>query len=339
MVDLSEEERDELERLRAAVGDDVDLPPRPAIPGEFAPIDPMLAETLDGPFDAVDEDECLAETKYDGTRLVVEKFDDEVRCYTRRAVDRADAIPEVVGAIDRLRSGLVLDGELTHLDPSGTSTFQPIHTASDELRRRELTPTLFVFDVLYEGEDVTGLPLEERKARLDDAAADAADDRLVVAPYRTDDFAGFFREVTDAGEEGLVIKRRESRYYPGVRSSQWLKVKRFTERDAVAVGYTEGRGAREDTFGSLVLTDGERCVGRVGTGFTEAELASLAESFEPVDERPVTEAEAGMVYRPVEPFVVQVRYQELTDDRKLRAPVFVRSRPDKPAEDVQPVES
>lgn len=340
MVELSESERAELDRLRELVGD-ADLPPRDPIEGRFGPIDPMLAETLEAPFDAVDEAEWFAETKYDGTRVVVEKFDDEVRLYTRRGVDRADAVPDVTDALadpDVLPNDRILDGEVTFVGPDGTSRFQPIHTDEATLRKHELAPTLFLFDVLYDGEDVTDRPLRERKDRLEAAVSGSGRDAVVVVPYRTADFADCFREVTDAGEEGLVLKRRESRYYPGVRSEQWLKVKRFTDRDAVVVGYTAGEGARADTFGSLVLTDGERCIGRVGSGFTDAELEELTGAFEPTDEHPVPEDAAGLPYTPVEPFVVQVRYQELTDDGKLRAPVFVRWRPDKPMEDVQPVE-
>lgn len=336
MVELSEADRAELERLREHVGD-VDLPERSPIRGAFDPIDPMLAETLDSPFDAVDEADWFAETKYDGTRLIAQKFDGEVRLYTRRGVDRVDDVPEVVADLAALSDDLVVDGELAYLDPDGTSNFQPIHTSQETLARRELQPTLFLFDVLYDGEDVTGQPLVERKERLGQVTSEH--DHVTVAPYRTSGFAEYFREVTDAGEEGLVIKRRDSRYYPGVRSEQWLKVKRFTERDAIVVGYTAGEGNRAETFGSLVITDGERCIGRVGSGFTEAELQELKESFQETDERPVSVDEAGMDYTPVEPFVVQIRYQELTPEGKLRAPVFARRRIEKPLDDVQPVGS
>lgn len=334
MVELSDAEREELERLREAVGD-VNLPEREPISPGFEPIDPMLAETLDGPFDAVDEDDWVAETKYDGTRVIAEKFDGEVRLYTRRGVDRAPDVPNVVEELLGLPDGTIIDGELTYLDPGGTSTFQPIHTGAETLEKHELTPTLFVFDLLFDGEDITDLPLIERKERLE-AVVDGGE-LLTIAPYRLTDFGGYFREVTDAGEEGLIIKRRDSRYYPGVRSSQWLKVKRFTERDAVVLGYTSGEGTRAETFGSLVLSDGEQCIGRVGTGFTEEELASITDSFEPVEERPVPVEDAGADYTPVEPFVVQVRYQELTRDGKLRAPVFVRCRQDKPVDEVQSI--
>lgn len=339
MPELTEDEQERLSELREKFGD-VDVTGHRGVSGELGPIDPMLADVLHADFDTLDEAEWLAEVKYDGTRIVLQHFDGEVRAYTRKHVDRADNIPTIRDAAKSLPDGVILDGELTFVDPQGVSTFQPIHTGPAELARRELTPVFYVFDVLYhDGEDLTDRALVDRKDVLESIIQDAVpdDDAISLAPYRTEDFAGFYREQTDAGEEGLIVKRRESQYYPGVRSEQWLKVKRFTERDAIVVGYTEGEGAREDTFGSLVLSDGERCIGRVGTGFTEDELAELADWMTETDDRPFTADEAGASYTPVEPFVVTVKYQELTADQKLRAPVYLGRKPEKPLADVQPV--
>lgn len=339
MPELSEEERDRLAALRETFGD-VTVTRTHGVSGEPGPIDPMLADVLHDDFDTLGEDEWLAEVKYDGTRIVLQHFDGDVRAYTRKHVDRADDIPRIRDAAPALPDGVILDGELAFVNPQGVSTFQPIHTSQAELDRRELTPVYYVFDVLYRGgEDVTGEPLVERKEILETLVTESVGDAdsIVLAPYRTEDFAAFYREQTEAGEEGLIVKRRESRYYPGVRSEQWLKVKRFTERDAIVVGYTEGEGDRADTFGSLVLSDGEQCIGRVGTGFTEAELATITDQFVEAGERPFTEDEAGAPYSPVEAFVVTVKYQELTDSGKLRAPVYLGQKPEKPLADVEPI--
>ncbi|MFB6137030.1 MAG: hypothetical protein ABEJ42_01640 [Halobacteriaceae archaeon] len=374
--ELGEAERAELARLREEIGS-VDLPPREPIGGGFEAVDPMLAETLEGDLDALDESAWIAERKYDGTRLVCEAFGGEVRAYTRRGVDRADDVPAVRDAVADLaadrETGLVLDGELAYLDESGAVRFAPVHTDPETLAADGLAPRLFCFDLLYDGEDLTDRPLLERRERLGDAldpllassgapdaagtasGADAHPGRVgaaeppgppgdegagpvVLAPYRTAGFAAFYDAVTEAGEEGIMVKRRDGRYYPGVRSEQWRTVKRFTDRDAVVVGYTEGEGNRADTFGSLVLTDGARCIGRVGTGFTEAELSTIAGAMEPVEEYPVPESAARRPYQPVEPFVVRVRYQTVTPDGRLRAPVFVRRRPEKPPDEVEPIE-
>lgn len=333
MPPLSDAERAELDRLRGVVGEgNVEAPTR--IEPGFGPIDPMLAETFEGSLDIVDEETWIAETKYDGTRLIVQVFDGEARAYTRRGVERADDLGAVSPALTSLPDGVIVDGEMTFLDADGVSLFVPIHANPERLEG--LTARLFLFDVLYHDEDVTGLGLLERKEHLDDIVP-ANEDRIVSAPREESAFQAFYDEVTEPGGEGLVLKRRGSRYHPGVRSSEWLKVKRFRERDAIVVGYTPGEGGRAGAFGSLVLTDGQRCIGRVGSGFSEQELEAVLEVFEPTDERRVSRDAAGGPYTPVEPFVVQVKFQEVTGDGKLRAPVFLRRRPEIPLEDVEPI--
>lgn len=336
MPDLSDAEREELARIREAFGEP-ELGDRPAIVGTADPVDPMLAETLAAPLESIDESAWQAEPKYDGTRLLVQTgADGDVRAYTRRGIDRYGDIEAVHGDLQAQPAEVILDGEYTFVTADGVSTFRPIHTDRASLSREELEPVYYVFDLLYDGEDLTGKPLAERRDRLADRLVPGQ--RITPAPAEASEFPAYYDELTDAGEEGLVLKRRQSRYYPGVRSRQWLKVKRFTERDAVVVGYTPGEGSRADTFGSLVLTDGERCIGRVGSGFSEAELAAIAADVTETDERRVSVEAAGAAYTPVEPFVCTVKYQEITHDGKLRAPVFLALNPEKPVADVEPID-
>ncbi|MFB6283401.1 MAG: hypothetical protein ABEK59_05635 [Halobacteria archaeon] len=214
--------------------------------------------------------------------------------------------------------------------------FHPIHVGEgrrQELDDEDVTPRLFVFDVLaVDGGWIVGESLEERKETLEETVDGT--ESIEVVDFRNGEFDCFFQEVVDSGGEGLMLKRLRSRYHPGVRSSEWLKVKKFSERDCVVVGYTEGEGSRSETFGALVLTDGENYVGRVGTGFDESERKRLIEEFEETGERSVSRDAVERSYTPVDPFVVEVRYQEVTDDGSLRAPVYVRSRFDKPVDDV-----
>jgi len=313
-------------------------PPEPDAMTDFEPLDPMLAEPFEGDLSALDADEWLAERKFDGTRILLEKFDGEVRLYTRRHVDRADAVPRVTDAArETLPDGLVLDGEVAFVDPDGGSVFVPIHGGEETIEQYDLTPVYYVFDVLVvDTEWVVREPLSDRRARIEDFLPDR--DAIVPIAQHTGDLQAFYDDQVERDEEGIIVKRRDSPYHPNTRSSHWRKVKAFEERDAIAVGYTPGEGARSSTFGALVLTDGEAYVGRVGSGFTEAELSALLEEFRETDERPVPPSEVGSTYTPIEPIVVTVKYQEVTDNRDLRAPVFLGAKPGAPTDDVGPIE-
>lgn len=313
-------------------------PDRDREPPGFGPLDPMLATPFPDEKSLGDlpESDWFAERKFDGTRLLLEKFDGEVELYTRRAVERSDTVQAAAQeAIDRFPDGVILDCEYTFIDPSGTSQFIPIH-ATSRIEARDVTGYLYIFDILAEdGEWCLDDPLSARKDRL--AEVVSAGDVIKTVEPREGGFQTFFDELVQRGEEGIMIKRRESPYYPGTRSRHWQKVKSVVERVALAVGYTEGDGKRAESFGALVLSDGEQFIGRVGSGFDEAELEALQERFVPVDERPFPESTVGRPYTPIEPFVVQVQYQEVTDNEDLRAPVFVRVRQDKPIADVTPL--
>lgn len=314
-------------------------PDRDRDPPGFGPLDPMLSTTFsdDKSLGDLRPSDWFAERKFDGTRLLLEKFDGEVKLFTRRSVERSETVPDAAAeAADRLPDGLILDCEYTFLDDSGTSQFIPIHATSD-IEARDVTGYLYVFDVLAAaGEWCLDTPLVDRKERL----AEVVTPGEVIKPVevRKRSFQAFFDDLIDSGEEGIMIKRRNSPYYPGTRSRHWQKVKAVTERDAIAVGFTAGEGERADTFGALVLTDGDRFIGRVGTGFDDDELDALLDRFETIDERPIPESMVGRPYTPINPVVVTVQYQEVTANGELRAPVYVRIRPDKPIEDVVPID-
>lgn len=322
------------DRLEGVARHDPDPEPLETAPG---PIDPMLATTYDGELSDLATDEWVAEQKFDGTRLLLEKFDGDVALYTRRHVERSETLPDLAAvAAETLPDGVVLDGEYTFLDADGDSRFVPIHASDDRLESRDLTPRYLVFDVLVvDHEWVTGEPLEDRTERLAGLVPDR--EGLARVDAAEGDIQAFYEEIVGQGEEGIVLKRRGSAYHIGTRSDHWRKVKAVTEGDFLAVGYTPGEGRRAETFGALVLTDGERYVGRVGSGFDETELEALVDAMEPVEDRPVPPSTVGSDYVPVVPFVVEVEYLEVTDDGELRAPVFVRERPGKPVGDVPPL--
>lgn len=335
---LSDADKDRFEELREKLAGvetaDTAASPRPV---ELGPIDPMLAQPFEGNLSSLDESEWVAERKYDGTRIIFEKLSGEIRAYTRRGIERADTMPDVVAeASELVPDGTILDSEFAFVDTDNRTHFIPIHSDSDKIEAKDLDRILYVFDILvHDGDWVTSQPLTERKDLLNETIT--AGESIKHVPVRTSGFKSFYDDLVAENEEGIIIKRAASRYYVNTRSSHWQKVKAFSETDAIAVGYTEGEGARRDTFGALVLTDGDQYIGRVGSGFSNEDLERLRTGFVEVDDRPVPPATVGMPYTPIEPIVVRVKYQSITDNTELRAPVFLQTHPDKPIEEVAPI--
>ncbi|HYC08736.1 MAG TPA: hypothetical protein VEC10_03805, partial [Steroidobacteraceae bacterium] len=142
------------------------------------------------------------------------------------------------------------------------------------------------------------------------------------------------------GYEGLVAKNLAS-HYLGQRSRLWLKVKVHQEDEFVVVGYTLPEGSRK-YFGALLLGAFEQgrlhYVGKVGTGFDARTLADLYKRFQPLASATtalVDPPRGGDITHLRPRLVAQIAYQELTADRKLRQPVYLGLREDKPAKDVK----
>ena len=316
-----------------------------AVPRQLSPMLPTLTER------AFSNPNWLFEPKLDGYRVIATVEDGVVRLSSRRGLDCTNEYPWLVEALRRQPyRDVVFDGEIVALDPQGRPSFQLLQNRNSEPR-----PSLlyYAFDVLYrDGYDLRGVPLEQRKEILESSLI--PNERLRVVEIFLEDGLGLFEVVRHNGIEGIVAKRRDSRYDPGKRSDSWLKVKATQNDEFVIGGYTVGSGARASTFGSLVLgyyKDGASkltYVGHAGSGFDDRTLKSVYERLQalrtdacPFDSEVPT---FGMWRRPgkadgpiswVKPdLVAQVKYAEITSDGILRAPVFLGIREDKAARDV-----
>ena len=280
------------------------------------------------------------EPKWDGYRAIATVDGDRVTLRSRNANDLTARFAQVARALAPAvkSSTAVLDGEICALDQNGRSSFSL-------LQRGEGTTVFVAFDVLdLDGEPLLELPLVERRARL----AKLLDTRatgVILSPVFTDGEAllGVAREQQ---LEGVVAKRDSSRYQPGRRSSDWRKIKLRGRQEFVIAGSTRGRGRRGDSIGALILgvhdADGLRFAGNVGTGLTDAELDRLARLLRPLRRETSPFAEVPRLPRVrkgdiawVEPtLVAEVEFAEWTRDGRLRAPVYLGLRDDKPAEAV-----
>ena len=301
---------------------------------------PMLA-TPSG--DVPSGDGWLFEVKWDGFRALATIRGGEVDLRSRNDKSFVERFPTVVRALTRsVRSpDCVLDGEVVAVGRDGRATFSAMQQG------KEGTTYLYLaFDLLeLEGEPLVDLPLVERRARL----AELLDARPggVQLSGTFDDGDALYAAAQEQQFEGIVAKRADSRYLPGRRSRDWLKIKTQGRQELVVAGWTKGQGKRSGGFGSLVLAVNEggvlRWAGNVGTGFDDAEIDRLLGKLRPLVRETSPFPEPPKMPRVrrgdvtwVEPVLVaEVRFAEWTHDGRLRAPVYEGLREDKEADEVQ----
>ncbi len=302
---------------------------------------PMLCETAARPFSSPD---WVFELKYDGFRLVGWGGAGAAVLRYRSGQDATARYPELAASLRALPvPGLVLDGEVVVLDADGKPSFQALSERAQMPRKTELARAAvaspvawFVFDLLgADGFDLRGLPLEARKALLAPLVPPVG--MIRYAEHLPEVGEAFLAEVVKRGLEGLVGKRRGSRYRAGTRSRDWLKLKVDPEDDFVVCGFTAPKGSRAG-LGALHLCvrvgDDWVYAGKVGSGLDDRTLVALRAELEaaprwrPTFPRPEGSADATWI----EPaLAVAVRYREWPEGSTLRFPVFQRLRRDKPA--------
>ncbi|SKC67777.1 ATP-dependent DNA ligase [Krasilnikoviella flava] len=329
-------------------GDDDGAPPgrreRPTPAAPAAAPRPMLATTAPaGELARLDPEDWSFEVKWDGFRAVVEVLqvssdgDDErtVRLTSRSGQDLTVTFPELQALGDMVSGDdlpLALDGEIVALDADGRPSFRRLQQRANltrprdvEKARRGVGVDLVLFDALVVGgRALTGRPYTERRAEL----ARVVDPRRPV--HVPDPLEGTLDEALETSRlmrlEGVVAKRRGSQYTPGHRSRDWLKIKHARTQEVVVVGWRPlhaGTG-REDArvAGSLLLAvpdDGGvlRYVGKVGTGFKEADRRDVVRRLRPVDDAPlagVPRAEAVHARWAAPERVAEVTYGDWTSD-------------------------
>jgi bifunctional non-homologous end joining protein LigD len=293
----------------------------------------MLATLTDAPFDDPD---WVFETKWDGFRLIACLEHGKVTLYSRNGKIISDSYRGVAQALERLKVDAVLDGELVALDRRGISHFQLLQNAL----RAEATLRYCIFDLMFlDGEDLRDWTLVERKQRLRRLLPKHP--LLSFSTHRSQHGSKFFKQALEQGLEGIMAKRKSSKYLSGARTSDWLKIKTARRQEVVIAGFTAPRRSRPH-LGALVLAVREgkawRYVGHVGTGFSHAalkelhdKLSALRTSTSPFSVRVKDEAVTTWVKPKL---VAEVRFTEWTSAGEMRHPVFLALRDDKAAGDV-----
>src|SRR5579862_7028845 len=245
-------------------------------------IHPMLAESVDKPFDG---EEWLFEIKWDGYRAVAFINDGKVRLVSRNQNDLTPRYPELKDMAQYIDAKTaVLDGEVVALDGEGKASFSLMQQRTGfrpggrrAVGNAEVPVLYYAFDLLYlDGYDWRRVPLEERKRKLKGLVL--AGDSVRYSDHYENRGKALFDMAQKTGLEGIVAKKRAS-FYEERRSREWLKIKIRHTLDAVIGGYTEPEGSRAH-FGSVVLGLYDKKgrlihVGQAGSGFTQKSLAEI----------------------------------------------------------------
>jgi len=292
---------------------------------------PMLAGTAPAPFDG---DDWLFEIKWDGVRAIA-TVTDVVSLRSRNDVELSGQFPELA-ELKNLAPRTVLDGEIVVMSGGKPDMQALLSRLQGSMPRTGAPPvTYIVFDILErDGKDLTALSFVERLEALKAAVREGP--HVVLSEPVAGRGVDYYHAAINRGLEGVMAKRKDSRYEPGVRGSTWLKIKGLQSCDCVIAGYTPGLGGRGPAFGALLLGlyDGGNLVpvGKVGTGFSDQLLNDLMAQFATLQTTvPQLPGVRGKVVWLEPVLVCEVAYMEVTKDRKLRMPRFIRIRTDKPA--------
>jgi len=303
-----------------------------------ATLSPMLAETGDAPFHRPD---WVWEPKLDGYRVLAFIDEHGVKLRSRRGLDLSDKFPRLCAELaQQAAHGMIVDGELVAFDAAGRPSFGALQDRAQLKTEREIAAAeqalpvaFYCFDLLhFAGIDLRRATYSDRRRYLAQCLLPSP---LIKLVHAEEDGVALNAAAIASGFEGVIGKRKDSRYDAGRRSASWLKVKPTVTADFVVGGYTKGKGSRAP-LGSLLVgywdKDQLRYASHVGSGFDDRALVSVKARLEPLQQKACPFSETPELNGPttwVAPeTVAELSFHSWTDDDHLRAPVFVRLRDD-----------
>lgn len=275
----------------------------------------MLLQKINKPFDS---EEYLTELKLDGIRLLLSKFDNKVRLYTRHQTEVTSLFPEIYEGLN-IPDGTVLDGELIVPDEKGKPDFEAVMQRFQS-KSIQCRIQYCIFDVIYfNNKNITSLPLLERKQIL--AEMDFDTTNVVPVQWIIGNGLSYFNAVKDMNLEGIVLKKKDSKYEINKRSDRWLKVINYKYQDVLITG--------------MIKKDKSFLLGSVVDGKTIGTM-----EFIPINERKkiyssvkkygVNESEKLIIFKKTIP--CNVKFRNWTSNGKLRIPSFCKWVNDYPNE-------
>jgi bifunctional non-homologous end joining protein LigD len=323
-------------------------------PSDFHPLPKQVEPMLASPGVLPKSDTGWAyEIKWDGVRAIALIDGGRVHLQSRNGNDLTAAFPEFrqIGESVGPRP-CILDGEIVVLGEDGKPDFgrlqHRLHLSNANAIKKQLAMSpadYIVFDVLYlSGQPLFELSYDERREKLESLHL-SGPSFTTAESYRDTSGADVLNATRQAGLEGVIAKRRTAPYLPGKRSTDWIKIKNERTQEVVLGGWTEGTGNRAGSIGALLVglpdAGGLRFAGKVGTGFSDQDLADLSELLgsSEVKKNPfvppsdINEKAPHHFVRPVH--VGEVRFSDWTTAGRMRHPSWRGIRSDKKATDVK----
>ena len=321
----------------------------------FRPIKPMLAQMAGSLREVFEEHggKTALEYKLDGARIQIHMSNGEVRIFSRRLTDVTKSLPEIVAlARNEVKAKeVILEGEVIAVGDDGRPLpfqhlmrrFKRIH-GIDEIAKK-IQVEFYLFDILYvDGENMIKTPYIERRNRLKEIAGNIPLTKQIITS-NISEAESFLKKAVNEGHEGLMAKRIDSPYFPGVRGKHWLKIKEvLPPLDLVIVAAEYGYGRRHKWLSDYYLAarDGDRftVVGKTFKGLTDNEIAEMTRRLKEIAIR--SEGNRVIVLPKI---VVEVVYNEIQKSPKyesgmaLRFARITRIRDDKMPEEVDTIET
>ncbi|HLN92347.1 MAG TPA: ATP-dependent DNA ligase [Thermoanaerobaculia bacterium] len=317
----------------------------------FHPIGFMLATPIETAGEVAEELRLFAiEDKYDGIRAHAHKSDNRVALFSRTLDDVTPQFPEIAESLVKLSGSFLLDGEiLAWRENRPDSFFKLQRRLGRKAPAPELRSEIPVAFVAYDCLARDGRPLFEEEWSARRRELEAISPELLVSPVHRAETPGELDSLFDAarerGNEGLMLKRRDSTYQAGKRGRAWRKYKKaLATLDVVVTAVQQGNGKRAGMLSdyTFAVRDGDRLVniGKAYSGLTDEEIRKMGAHF-----RKITVARYGPV-RAVEPQVVlEVSFDSIQKSTRhksgfaLRFPRIVRLRPDKRPEEADTLQT
>lgn len=318
----------------------------------FRPVRLMLAQMADGVAEALKEHngKTAFEYKLDGARVQIHKLDDELRIFSRRLTDVTESLPEIAETARKniQAKEVILEGEVIAVDRLGLPfpfqhlmrRFKRVYAIEDMTEK--IPVKLYLFDILYlNGESLIAVPYLQRRQILAENAREIPLTKQRVTD-KTEEAEQFLKEAIDAGHEGLMAKKLDSPYTPGIRGKRWLKIKPVLEPlDLVIVAAEYGYGRRHEWLSDYYLAardveTGEFfAVGKTFKGLTDMEIIEMTRRLKEL----VIREEPRRVFV-VPKIVVEVTYNEIQKSPKYKCGMALRfARINRIREDKSPEEA